>query len=510
MIESIEKLPEYAIIDGLLYHRGRRGANSLLQLFVPKALRGIIMDAYHTDLLAGHLGIEKTFYKLRTKYFWPGYYNQLVKFIRSCHTCQRDGKTSFHTQLPTIPLPIAVPFERVGIDVLGPLPTSTKGNKYLVVLVDHGTHWPEAFATPHVKAELIADLIFTNIICRYGSPKQLLSDRGSNFMSRVVQELCKIFEIKKISTSAYHPQTNGQVERMNGTLSSILRKTIDGKQEYWDSYIPAALFAYRTSMHQGIQHSPFELMYGVTPRLPIDVMLEHETLLATRDGTSFEAFRDQVTAMRTLAKELYAEEVAKRTSPPQVESPYHVGSKVWLYTPVIKIGQVRKLATMWNGPYVIEELTSPVNAKIKHTTTNKIQLVHVSRLKPYINRTKPDELPDDLRLDEVLEDEQEDIESTPTTIQSLQDATTSLEDVDDTTEEEKDPKYYKGVELEEIDKILDFRYAKKKKRHKREYLVSWKGHGESENSWEPASSFAYNPEPLRDFHRRMGLPLLRD
>jgi len=504
MIRTIDKYPEYAIIEGLLYHRGRRGANSLLQLFVPRNLRGRLMDAYHTDLLSGHLGIEKTFYKLRTKYFWPGYYNNLVKFIRSCHTCQRDGKTSFHTQLPTIPLPIVTPFERVGIDVLGPLPTSTKGNKYLVVLVDHGTHWPEAFPTPHTRADLIADLIFVNIICRYGSPKQLLSDRGSNFMSRIVQELCKIFEIKKLSTSAYHPQTNGQVERMNGTLSSILRKTIDGKQEYWDSYVPAALFAYRTAMHPGIQHSPFELMYGTTPRLPIDVMLEHETLLATRDGINYEAFRDQITAMRTLANELYAEDVAKRTSPPQLESPYHVGSKVWLYTPAIKIGQVRKLSTQWNGPYVIEELTSPVNAKIKHITTKKTQLVHVSRLKPYIDRTKPDGLPEDLRLDEALEDHEE-VESTPTTIQSLQDATTTLESTD-TDSEDEDPKFYKGTELEEIDKILAFRYGKKGKRRHREYLVSWKGHDESENSWEPASSFAYNPETVREFHRRMDPP----
>src|SRR6266481_841389 len=166
-----------------------------------------------------------------------------------------------------------MPFQRISIDCVGPLPCTERHNKYIVVVTDYLTRWPEAFAVENIQAPVIARLLVEEIMCRYGAPYQLLSDRGTNFMSQLVSETCKIINTRKLNTSSYHPQTNGLCERFNKTLADILSMYVNQRHNDWDVFIPFALWAYRTAVQTTTNETPFYLMYGRDPNLPIDCSL---------------------------------------------------------------------------------------------------------------------------------------------------------------------------------------------------------------------------------------------
>ena len=135
---------------------------------------------------------------------------------RSCLVCATRKGPGRRTYPPLKPIPVGGPFERIGVDVLQLTPTQN-GNKYAVVFMDYLTKWPEVFAVPNQSAETIAELLVENLICRHGVPKELLSDRGANFLSDLVTEICHLTGVRKINTSAYHPQSDGMVEKFNST-----------------------------------------------------------------------------------------------------------------------------------------------------------------------------------------------------------------------------------------------------------------------------------------------------
>ena len=130
------------------------------------------------------------------------------------------------------------------MDVLQ-LPPTQNGNKYAVVFMDYLTKWPEVFAVPNQSAETIAELLVENLICRHGVPKERLSDRGANFLSDLVTEICHLTGMRKINTSAYHPQSDGMVEKFNSTLLSMIAKHAAHYGSEWDRYLCYLLFAYR-------------------------------------------------------------------------------------------------------------------------------------------------------------------------------------------------------------------------------------------------------------------------
>jgi len=239
---------------------------------------------------------------------------------------------------------VEAPFDRVGVDSVGPFPLSVNGNRFIIVFVDYGTRWVEAFAVPQQTSTQVAELLYEHIICRYGPPKELLSDRGSPYMSQLVHDVNKCFDITSLHTSAYHPACNGLTERTNGTLGRMIMRLVEGKPTTWDEHLPAALFACRVTPHSITGFSAFELMYGRKPRLPIDVLLKVPTV-DTKDVASYEDFKTTMHEMRMLASDLLEEEqahIAHRLSP-DVWPSFCVGDLVWVYSPHIKKGKSKKL-----------------------------------------------------------------------------------------------------------------------------------------------------------------------
>ena len=170
-------------------------------------------------------------------------------------------------QPPLTPIPVAGPFDRVGVDVLK-FPKSELGNQCAIVFVDYLTKWPEVYPASDQLALTIANLFVQEVVCRHGVPAQLLSDRGKAFLSLLLREVCEILGVKKLNTTAYHPQTDGLVERFNRTLTNMLAKRVERNGPDWDIQLPYVLFAYRSCIQESTQESPFFLVHGRDPRIP--------------------------------------------------------------------------------------------------------------------------------------------------------------------------------------------------------------------------------------------------
>ena len=171
-----------------------------------------------------------------------------------------------------VPLPIiGAPFSRVAMDRVGPLLRSRSGNRYILVLCDYATWYPEAIPLKNTDAETIAEELVA-LFSRVGIPHEILTDQGSNFQSQLLKELYRLLRVEAIRTSPYHPQTDGLVERFNQTLKAMLRKTASDEGKDWDKLIPFLLFAYREVPQESTGYSPFELLYGQDVRGPLDVL----------------------------------------------------------------------------------------------------------------------------------------------------------------------------------------------------------------------------------------------
>jgi len=181
----------------------------------------------------------------------------------------KSEKKSTAKPTPLQPLPtVDQPNQRIHIDLFGPLKTSLQGNKMVLDMTDAFTKYAEAIAIPNKEAETVAMEIFIHWICRFGSPIQIHSDNGTEFVNKLNKELFKLLEIKHTTTTPGHPQCNAHAEVFNKTLAKYLASFVDESTLDWEQYLPALQFSYNTSYHSTISTTPFELLYGMKPRTP--------------------------------------------------------------------------------------------------------------------------------------------------------------------------------------------------------------------------------------------------
>ncbi|KAJ1210124.1 hypothetical protein NDU88_005492 [Pleurodeles waltl] len=196
-------------------------------------------------------------------------------FCRACPTCQASGKTGKQLKAPLLPLPVVgTPFERVGIDIVGPLdPKAALGNRFILVLVDHATCYPEAIPLRTVTAPVVTRALL-GIFSRVGFPKDVVSDRGTDFMSAYMKSMWDECGVTYRFTTPYHPQSTGLVERFNKTLKGMISGLTEAMRRKWDVLLPCLLFAYREVPQKGVGFSPFELLYGFPVRGPLSIVEE--------------------------------------------------------------------------------------------------------------------------------------------------------------------------------------------------------------------------------------------
>ena len=215
----------------------------------------------------GHHGQQATWARLFLSYWWPGVYEEVKQYLRTCHQCQ------IFSNLPPAPpankkIKIQELFECFALDFVGPLPKSEQGNRYLLVGIEYYTNWPLAKAVPTADANQVVKFLYEDILSNFGPPKTILTDNGSHFLNAGVKKFVDLVQVRHKFTAPYRPQTNGKVEKFNGTLMNGIRKLVDQEKGSWDDYVSTVLYSYRTKAHKTLGISPFELMYGVAPPNP--------------------------------------------------------------------------------------------------------------------------------------------------------------------------------------------------------------------------------------------------
>ena len=242
------------------------------QLVLPHSLRESVLEVAHDSILGGHLATKKTYDRVTSNFFWPGAYDDVSRYCQSCDICQRTIPKGRCGKTPLVAMPITgEPFARVAIDLVGPLPMSGRKHRWILTLVDCATRYPEAIPMKGIDTiECAEELV--NIFSRIGIPQEILSDRGSQFVSDVMREISRLLSVRQLQTTPYHAQCNGLVERWNGTLRRMIQKMAAEKPSDWDRYIPALLFSYREVAQASLGFSPFELVYGRSVRGPMSVL----------------------------------------------------------------------------------------------------------------------------------------------------------------------------------------------------------------------------------------------
>ena len=356
-----------------------QGTSDIYQLLVPKVLRKEVLKNCHDSLYGGHSGVNKTVEKVRKKFYWYRYKEDIRLHIAMCDVCK---KASQPVKLPRAPLQqyrAGYPLDRIGLDIMGPLRTTKNGNKYILVIGDYFTRWMEAYSLPSQKTEEVATKLVFEFVCRFGLPYEIHSDQGRNFESDLFQEICRLLNIKKTRTTSYRPCSNGLIERFNGTLGRMLKKFVDRNNENWDQYIGLLLAAYRSTPHSSTGYSPNMMMLGREVTLPVDVIFplpqqdasveEHEYVANLREKMEecFTIARKQLHAASNRQKRDYDSRM--------VEHVYKKGDVVYK-----KCAPLKKLDKPWDGPYIILKMLSPSVYLIQGR--RKTYVTHHDRLKP--------------------------------------------------------------------------------------------------------------------------------
>ncbi|XP_041461733.1 uncharacterized protein LOC121413037 [Lytechinus variegatus] len=378
--------------DGILYRSFLSSKDSdtvVTQVVVPKQYRKQVMQTAHENLLGGHQGAKKTTEKILTNFFWPGMNSDITRYVRSCDICQRTLARGRVTKVPLGKMPIIeVPFERIAIDIVGPIhPMTENKNRYILTIVDYATRYPEAIPLPSIETERVAEAL-VSVFTRVGIPKEMLTDQGTQFTSDLMKEVSKLLSIRHFTTSPYHPAANGLVERFNGSLKQMLKRMCAENPKDWDRYITPLLFAVREAPQESMGFSPFELLYGRKVRGPLDILKElwtgeaetaetkstYQYILDLRNRID-ETCRNAHTQLQK-SSERYARYYNQKAK----HREFQIGDRVLLLLPTDR----NKLLLQWKGPFEVVSKVSSTDYRID--LNGKLKVFHINLLKKYHDR----------------------------------------------------------------------------------------------------------------------------
>jgi len=277
------------------------------------------------------------------------------------------------------------PCERWYIDLTGPHPRSNQGYIYILTCLDSFTKWAEAFPLRTKEAEPIARILAEKVFCRFGTLLSILSDQGKEVDGRIMNEICRLFDIDKIRTTPYKPSTN-QVERFHRTLNSILAKMVAGHQKDWDTRLPFALAAYRATCHSSTGYTPNFLVFGREVRSPADMVYGVER---SGDAQKYDSFaddlRDRIKAAYDQVREntkQYARYNKRYYDLKVRPKQFQPGQWVWYLNLRKALGKQQKWISQYEGPYLVLRVLSSHSIEIQKNSRTAPKIVHVDKLKP--------------------------------------------------------------------------------------------------------------------------------
>lgn len=304
--------------------------------------------------------------------------------------CQTSKRAQMKAKLVgKMPMP-NYPFEQIGMDFMGPLHEDEHHMKYLLVIMDHFTRYAIAIPTRDQLAETVANCLLNEVIFKFGTPRTIITDRGSNFQSELMQAVYNELRIRKIATCGYHPQANGMVEKFNSTIKQQLKNACDMRHENWSTFVPSLVFAYNTTIHSVLNEKPYVLVYGRDA-----VTLGEETLEYTQNeysGNTSEYLNELKerlnwcwSVIREKQNNAYNKYLESNKKLPVIKT-YKIGDFVWIrLAKVITTDINRKFVHDWIGPFKVMKRISDLSFVVQNVKLSRVQpqTVHVSRMKPY-------------------------------------------------------------------------------------------------------------------------------
>ena len=401
------------IIDDILYRKIHDPiTGNLFQLVLPQSLHSEIFTSLHSDVTSGHLGVNRTIDRFKMRFYWPNMREDISKWCRECLLCQQRKGPLRKPRSPMQQYLVGAPMERIALDILGPLPESYDGNKYILVIADYFSKWVDAWPMKNMETPTIVDILIQHVICQWGVPLFIHSDRGTQFESDLFQQLCSCLGITKTKTTAYRPQSDGMVERMNRTIEEMLSKYVAENQRDWDKYLPLVLSAYRTSTHNSTGFSPALLFLGREPKLPVDLLMGYPPQDESYEPPNYQEYVDKLVDKMHKVHELTRDKLLvasnhqkKNYDHRKNRIDFKKGEAVLLQNTKKRKGHSPKLQARWEIPYLVLDLISDFVYKIQKRPRSKELIVHHDRLKkfygPYDNwlEAKPDDEID--KIDEV-------------------------------------------------------------------------------------------------------------
>jgi hypothetical protein len=371
----IAEVANFMMEDGVLHRKVKEG---MRVPFVEFEFRGDLMQKMHDQY--GHLSYQGLANVLESRAWWPTMERDVREFIAACPNCQtqqRQRVTQEREPNELLTNPFIQPFQRWGIDLIGRLPNTMNGNRWIITAIDYATGWPIAKAIPVASEEAIADFIFTEIYMHYGAPQEIFTDGGKNLWGGVVQRyLAKIKTLHK-GTSPYHPRTNGKVERLNGIVGAMLGKMLLNKPtKLWDLYLDQALFACRIRTHTTTKTSPFYLLYGQHPHLLGDY---NATLPQDAESRVPEERLKLVQSARMEAAMATHERALKdKTTRDQLVKPHKLREGDWV---LVRHENPQKFEAKWFGPYQVVQRMLLGTYRLQDPNGRELAaLVHGNRL----------------------------------------------------------------------------------------------------------------------------------
>ena len=385
---------------GLLFvsETAQNSAEEVLLFVVPACKRQAALDICHRD--TGHQGRDRTYSLLRERFWWPKMRTQMLMNLKNCAKCKiyegKDQKPPLHSIMASEPMDL------VHIDIVGMETTvatsQTPTVRKVLVIVDHFSRYVQAYKIDNKTAITVAKCLYDNYFRHFGFPRRLLSDQGKEFCNGILNEMCKYLGIKKLRTSPYHPQTNGAVERVHQTLQRMIGKLDARRLKNWPEHLSAITHAYNSTRSHVTGYSPYYLMFGRRPRLPIDLLFPTQRELPASKGV-----HDYVKALYTrlrgaikLARLSADQEAARhkrlydrRAGVVELQP----GDKVLIRLDAF-VGQRRKLKNRWSPELhtVVRRIAEDVPAYVvRNDRTNGEKVLHRARLLLWSSHEENDE-----------------------------------------------------------------------------------------------------------------------
>jgi transposase InsO family protein len=389
-VKKVARIAEYCFLeDNIIYHlsgpTGRR-------LYVPRTLVKTLLTEMHDAPWGGHLGANRTHQRVSLNYYWPGMRKDIEQWVLSCPQCMKQNEMPHARRRPPMVRDRHLKmFERVAIDVMGPFPKSEMGNQVIVTFTDLATRWVEAIPAAEATAPTVARMFVHNICLRFGPPRSILTDQGTQFLSELMQAICTVLGVAQVHTSAYHPQANAISERAHAVFHRCIAKYVNQDHTDWDRVLPFVVHAYRTTPHAVTGYSPYFLLHGQECTEFVDIMLLPGANEALRH-TEWIEMRQELLARVLLARQVAMERTAEAITCREQQAPntplreYQPG--VWvLIRNFAKLSQgqrARKWLPKFLGPYRILAPLGPTEYRVvSNANDNDVRQYNVDDLKPY-------------------------------------------------------------------------------------------------------------------------------